>query len=216
MSKRSTIAAIYARVSTQHHGQNPEVQLVELRRFCEARGWTIGHEVVDHGHSGGSTSRPGLKSLMTLVRGREVDVVIVARLDRLFRSTRHLLTTVAEFTDLGAEFVSLKEAIDLSTASGKLLLSILGALGEFEKDLMRERTMAGLAFARARGKRLGRPRQHDTSKIRHLRSQGLSYRDIQRRLGLSAGTVFRALAGAPKSPSAPAQNISIKSGSHDD
>ena len=139
-----------------------------------------------------------------LVRSQEVDVVVVARLDRLFRSTRHLLTAVAEFTDLGIELVSLKEAIDLSTSTGKLLLSILAALGEFEKDLLRERTMAGLAYARSKGVRLGRPRSHDADEVRRLRSQGLSYAAIQGRLGVSKGSVCRALADAPKSPVSPA------------
>lgn len=212
MSQEAVKAAIYARVSTVNHGQNPEVQLAELRRLCRARGWTIAHEIVDHGYSGGSSSRPGLRRLEALARSREIDVVAVVRLDRLFRSTRHLLTTIAEFTDVGVTFVSLKESIDLTTSAGKLLLGILAALAEFERDLLRERTAAGLAFARAQGKTLGRPRTVDAEEIRRLRASGASYAQIQTALGVSKGAVGRALTSAPKTSSKQPPKTSVDPG----
>lgn len=216
MGKKSTIAAIYARVSTQHHGQNPDVQLAELRRFCQARGWSIGHEIVDHGYSGGTAARPGLRRLETLVRSRKVDAVVVVKLDRLFRSLRHLVATLDEYQALGITFVAVMDSIDYSTPSGRFFTQVLGSLAELERSILRERTMMGLDYARASGKRLGRPRSHDPEEIRRLRALGLTYAAIQERLGLSKGTVCRALAGTPKSPSARSPKTSVNSGGADD
>jgi len=192
MSKPVTVA-IYARVSTSHHDQKPEVQINELRRFCDARSWVIGYELVDHGYSGASDNRPELKKLLSLARSREIDGVVVVRLDRLFRSLKHLVTSLDEFQALGITFVATRDNIDYSTPQGRMFVQILGSLAEFEKSLLRERTLAGLEHARAVGKKLGRPKANDYEEIIRLREKGLSYGAIQRKLGASKGTVCRAL-----------------------
>lgn len=190
----------YSRVSTSHHNQNPEVQVHELRRYCEARGWTIDHEIVDHGFSGGTDARPGLKQLLNLVRERKVDVVVVVKMDRLFRSLKHLVTTLEEWQATGVQFVATKDNIDYTTPAGRLLAQILGSLAEFEKSLLIERTMLGLEHARRQGKKLGRPKMRDDAKIQALRGQGLSYTAIQKQLGVSRGAISRALQSVPKTP----------------
>lgn len=192
--------ATYSRVSTSHHNQNPEVQVHELRRYCEARGWTIAHEIVDHGFSGGTDARPGLKHLLALVRERKVDVVVVVKMDRLFRSLKHLVTTLEEWLAMNIQFVATKDNIDYTTPAGRLLAQILGSLAEFEKSLLIERTMMGLEHARRQGKTLGRPKLRDDAKIQALRSQGLSYTAIQKQLGVSRGAISRALQAVPKTP----------------
>lgn len=191
----------YSRVSTSHKDQKPEVQVEELRRYCAARGWVIAHEIVDHGYSGGTDSRPGLKRLMELVRSREVDCVVVVKLDRLFRSLKHLVTVLEEMQALKVLFVATKDNVDYSTPSGRLFVQVLGSLSEFERALVRERTLMGLAHARAKGKVLGRPRTGPESQIRELRAAGNSYRSIRRQLGCAMGTIQRALAGVQITPS---------------
>ena len=186
-------AVTYSRVSTSDKGQNPEVQRDELRRFCLARGWEITIEVVDHGFSGGTDQRPGLKQLLTLVRARRVDVVVVTKLDRLARSLRHLVTLLDEFTVLGVQFVSIHDQIDLTTASGRLMLHIIAAFAEFERSLIRERTLLGLAHALRQGKKLGRPRTRDDQAILRLHANGLALREIARQLHTSLGAVQRAI-----------------------
>ena len=188
--------ATYSRVSTSHHDQNPEVQVAELRRYCSSRQWQISEEIVDHGYSGSTDQRPGLKRLMVLVRSGAIDVLVVVKMDRLFRSLKHLVTTLDEFNDLGVQFIATKDNVDYSTPSGRLFVQVLGSLAEFEKSLLRERTLIGLNFARAAGKRLGRPSLHQAEQIRELRSQGLSYRHIAKK-GFSMGSISRALSGAP-------------------
>ena len=148
---------IYARCSTTQHDQHPEVQIEELRRYCSARGFEICEEVVDHGFSGSTDKRPGLKRLQELVRTRKVDAVVVVKLDRLFRSVKHLVSTLHEFSDLGVEFISLGEQLDFTTSSGKLLFHIIAAFAEFERGLIVERTKLGLAHAQSKGVQLGRP-----------------------------------------------------------
>lgn len=199
--------ATYSRVSTSHHGQNPEVQVHELRRYCEARGWNISYELTDHGFSGSTESRPALKQLQTLVRERKVDVIVVVKMDRLFRSLKHLVTTLEEWQAIGIQFVATKDSIDYTTPAGRLLAQILGSLAEFEKSLLIERTMLGLEHARRSGKKLGRPKTRNDEKIIELRSQGLSYTAIQKELGVSRGSVFRALQTVPKTLEKPLQKI---------
>lgn len=191
----------YSRVSTSDKGQNPKVQQEELRRYCAARGWDISIEVVDEGFSGGTDKRPGLKQLMSLARSRKIDVIAVVKLDRLFRSLKHLVTTLDELDCLGVRFISIQDQIDLTTASGRLMLHLLGAFGEFERALIRERTLMGLAHARRHGKRLGRPRTHDVDTLKALRAKGASFREIQRITGAPMGCIARALQTARKSPS---------------
>lgn len=201
---RERRVAIYARCSTSNSDQNPEVQLTELRSYCAARGWTVVEELSDCGYSGASEKRPGLKNLQQLAKSRRVDAVVVTKLDRLFRSTKHLVVTLSDWSDLGVEFVSIKDQIDLTTASGRLMMQVVSAFAEFERDLISERTKAGLHYARANGSRLGRPRSTEVNRILSLRDSGLSQREIAEVLGCSKGAVYRAIQSAPKtSPEKP-------------
>src|SRR6195256_4916257 len=144
-------AAIYARVSTLD--QQPENQLQELRRYGEARGWSAA-EYVDRGVSGAKDRRPALDQLVSDARRRRFDVVVCWRLDRLGRNLKHLITLLEELQALGVAFVSLAEGIDATTSAGKLQMHILGAIAEFERARIVERVRAGLARARAPGRRL--------------------------------------------------------------
>lgn len=155
-------------------------------------------EIVDHGYSGATDKRPGLKRLTSLVKSRQVDAVVVVKLDRLFRSLRHIVTTLEEYHELGVQFVSIGDQIDLSSASGRLMLHLLAAFGEFERGLISDRTRLGLAHAVAKGKILGRPPSIHVNKIRELRSQGHTYQAICDEIGCSMGVVTRALQGTPK------------------
>ncbi|MBS1983795.1 MAG: recombinase family protein [Bdellovibrionales bacterium] len=204
-------ALIYARVSTAHHDQKPEVQLDELRRYCAARGWTPAEEVVDHGFSGGTDKRPGLRHLLMQVRARRVDVVVVSKLDRLARSLRHLVALLDELSALDVQFVSLHDQIDMRTAGGRLMVHIVAAFAEFERALIRERTVAGLAHARAKGKRLGRPRRRNDAAILHLRAKGLSYTAISREIGCDRSAVYRALKAVAKTSPKTASQVFEKS-----
>jgi len=140
-------------------GQTPDNQLVALRCFAEARGWTV-IEFVDHGISGAKDRRPALDALLTAVRTRKVDVVACIKLDRLARSTRHLVTLAGDLEALGVDLVVLDQSIDTTTPSGRLLFHVLAAIAEFERDLIRDRVVAGLRRAKAQGRHLGRPRRY--------------------------------------------------------
>jgi DNA invertase Pin-like site-specific DNA recombinase len=147
----------YVRVSTTNHHQDPEMQLGDLRPFAAARGWTLVEEYVDR-ITGSKESRPALTRLMSDARQRKFDVICVWKLDRFARSLKHLVEAIAEFESLGVQFVSLRDNLDLTTPSGRLMFHVIGAMAEFEKSLIQERVCAGLRNARAKGKRLGRPR----------------------------------------------------------
>jgi putative DNA-invertase from lambdoid prophage Rac len=188
-------AAIYARVST--FDQEPENQLQELRRYVEARGWSV-VEFVDRGVSGAKDRRPALDQLVVEARRRRFDVLVCWRLDRLGRNLKHLITLLEDLQALGVAFVSLAEGIDATTPAGKLQLHILGAIAEFERERIRERVLAGLARARRQGKRLGRPRRTDVLE-RAQAVEGLSVRRAAERLGVSRSTAQRWLAATQKS-----------------
>lgn len=198
MKKRLRVAT-YSRVSTSHHNQDPEIQVYELRRYCEARDWEVTHEIVDHGYSGGTAVRPGLKELQELVKLRKIDAVVVVKLDRLFRSLRHLVVTLEDWEALGVKFVSVKDAVDWTTPAGRFFVQVLGSLAELEKSILVERTMMGLDHARRKGKKLGRPKS-DHLAIQELRAKGKSYSQIQTELGVGRATISRALNTVPKTP----------------
>ena len=186
-------AAIYARVSTANNGQDPTVQTRELREYCERRGWRITGEYVDVGVSGAKDSRPQLTRLMADAKRRNFDAVLVYRYDRFARSLRQLVNALAEFDALGIHFVSLHEGVDTSTPNGRLVFGIFASIAEFERELIRGRVRSGLAAAKARGARLGRPRVNvDVRRITVLRESGHSWPAIARELGLSVGTVYQA------------------------
>lgn len=185
--------AIYARVSTRD--QEPLNQLLELRRYAEARGWTVAEEFVDKGVSGAKDHRPALTALMAAARKRKVDVVLVARFDRFARSVRHLVSALEDFRTLGIAFIATGDAIDTTTPTGKMTFHIIAAMAEFERSLIQERIHAGLRRARAQGKRLGRPPvEIDAERVRALRQQGLSLRAIAREMAVSKDSAARALA----------------------
>jgi DNA invertase Pin-like site-specific DNA recombinase len=186
-------AAIYARVSTSNNGQDPRVQTRELMEFCDRRGWRLVPEYVDIGISGTKEKRPALDRLMADAHRRKFDVVVVWRFDRFARSVSHLLRALETFQSLGIEFVSLSEQMDTSTPTGKMVFTVLGAVAELERSLIVERVKAGLRNARAKGKRLGRPKRNvDASAIAALRGQGLPWRTIAVRLGVGLATLHRA------------------------
>ena len=150
-------AALYARISTLNHGQDPEVQLRELREFCQRRGFAIAHEFVDKGICGSREQRPALDKLLADCRKRLVDAVVVYRYDRFARSLRQLVNALDEFRSLGIDFISIHEGVDTSTPNGRLIVGIFASIAEFERELIRDRVRSGLAAARAKGKRIGRP-----------------------------------------------------------
>ena len=171
-------AAIYARVST-HNGQNPEMQLGELRNYCERRGWEIAGEYVDVGVSGSKEHRPALDRLLRDSRKRLVDAVVVYRYDRFARSLRQLVNSLEEFRALGIDFVSIHEGVDTSTPNGRLVFGIFASIAKFERELIRDRVRSGLAAARVRGKRLWSPtsRRRQRQNSRPSRSGGLLGQD---------------------------------------
>jgi DNA invertase Pin-like site-specific DNA recombinase len=190
--------ALYARVSTLNN-QDPEMQLSELREYAERRGWQIVEEFTDQGVSGCKESRPALNRLMADACRRRFDAILVWKIDRFGRSLKHLVNALAELAALGVAFISLRDNLDLSTPSGRLMFQIIGAMAEFERALIQERVRAGLRNARNKGKKLGRPRVTvDASKIAFLRTQGRSWSEIVAEMGVGKGTAQRALAGLPK------------------
>lgn len=185
--------ALYARVST-NYGQHPEMQLAELREYSSRRGWTVTGEYVDEGVSGARERRPALDRLWVDCRKRRVDAVVVYRYDRFARSLRQLVNALEEFRAMGVEFVSLHEGVDTSTPNGRLVFGIFASIAEFERELIRSRVRSGLASAKAKGKKLGRPRTMvNSTQVAALRATGTSWRDISERLGIGVGTACRAL-----------------------
>jgi DNA invertase Pin-like site-specific DNA recombinase len=190
MDKKRVV--LYARVSTLN-GQNPEMQLGELRDYCQRRGFVIANEHVDRGISGARERRPGLDKLMADCRKRLVDAVVVYRYDRFARSLRQLVNALEEFRALGIDFISLHEGVDTSTPNGRLVFGIFASIAEFERELIRDRIRSGLAAAKARGKQLGRPRANvDVARIAALRALGTPWRTISREMGLGIGTLHQA------------------------
>src|ERR1700674_3592321 len=192
--------AVYSRVST-HHGQDPELQLRELREYTASRGLTIVQEYTDVGHSGSKESRPALNQLMADARRRRFDAVLVWKLDRFGRSLRHLVNALAELEALGLSFISLRDNLDLSTPSGRLMFQIIGAMAEFERSLIQERVKAGLRNAKAKGKRLGRPPVVvDKAAVIAMRASGASWRTISGKLEIGVGTAHRIAQPRSKNP----------------
>ena len=182
-------AALYARVSTLD--QNCEVQLQDLRRYAGQR-FAQYREYIDVGVSGAQRHRPQLDALMKDAHKRLFDVVLVWKFDRFARSLKHLIESLDEFGSLGIDFVSYTEGVDTTTPTGQLLFHIVGAVAQFERDLIAERVRAGMAHARAMGKRIGRPRAEiDVQSVATLRSQGKSWRGIARVLNAPASRVRR-------------------------
>jgi len=189
---RSIRAAIYGRVSTVNHGQDVGMQIAELRQFAAARGWQIANEYTDH-VTGSKDSRPALNQLMADAHKRKFDVVAVWKFDRFARSTAHLLRALETFRALGIDFCSYSEQLDTTTPAGKMVFTVLGAVAELERSLIVERVKAGLRHARAKGRRLGRPRSAvDLNRLKTLRAAGCSWRTIADELEVAVSVAFKA------------------------
>jgi DNA invertase Pin-like site-specific DNA recombinase len=191
--KAITSVALYARVSTLDKGQDPEMQLRELRAHAQAQGWEVFSEYVDHGISGSKDSRPQLNRMMADAAAGKFDAVLVWKLDRFSRSLRMLITSLESLAASGVSFVSLRDNLDLTTATGRLMFQMIGAFAEFEREITRERVRAGLRNARAKGKQLGRKARTDidVNEIARLRGEGLDWRQIAERTGVPRSTCFR-------------------------
>src|SRR5713101_7757992 len=181
MNPAGARVALYARVSTG--GQTAENQLLALRAFAGARGWAA-IEFTDQGVSGAREKRPALDALLAAARARTVDVVACVKLDRLARSVSHLVALVRELEVLGVDLVVLDQAIDTTTPAGRLLFHVLAAISEFERELIRERVLAGLRRVRSQ----------------ELLEGGSSLRQVARLLGVSHATVARAVSKTPAHP----------------
>lgn len=188
---------IYARVSTDR--QDIETQLLELRRYCQARGWTA-KEYFDEGLSGSleEAKRPALKSIMTDARQRKISAVLVWDFSRFARSLRQLVDALDRFHTWGVSFISLREGIDTDTANGRLMFGIFASLAEFERELIRERILLGLKKSRAQGKTPG-PRRNsvDLDQLKVEASKGLSLRKLAITFNVSKDTIRNLLPSCP-------------------
>ena len=170
----------------------------ETASFVSRREWSLVERFVDDGISGSHDRRPGLQSMLQAARQRRFDVLVVYRSDRLFRSLQELVNTLAELGELGVGFASVNEPFDTTTSAGRLLLQMVGAFAEFERNVMIERTRSGLAAARRRGVTLGRPKRFvDVERAKALRARGWSVSAIAIELKTSPATLYRALSNFP-------------------
>ncbi len=197
-------AALYARVSTDE--QDPAMQLADLRRLAEHRGWKIVEEYIDQGISGSKASRPDLDRLMADASAGKLDVVAVWRFDRFARSTRHLLLALEEFRALDVDFVSQRESIDTSTPMGRMVFTMVAAVAELERELIRERVIAGIRRAQAQGKHCGRKKvEIDLRPAVAMLDKGHGIKTTARSLGVSVSTLRRRLREAGEWPRQPAR-----------
>ena len=183
---------IYARVSTRE--QNVDMQITDLHQYAEARKLKVVREYVDYA-SGAKTDRTNYKKLFDDVRKRKTDVVLVWKFDRFARSTRELINALEEFNNLGVDFISYKENIDTSTPAGKILFTMISAFAEFERAIIRERVVAGMEKAKARGARIGRPKipPFTIEKVVEMRGRGSSYKEITKKLKISKSAYYKIL-----------------------
>jgi DNA invertase Pin-like site-specific DNA recombinase len=185
--------AIYARVSTDK--QTADNQLIELRSLCERLGYTIAQEYTDHGISGAKSrsDRPALDALMKAATQRKFDMVMCWSIDRLGRSLQNLVEILNELQALGIDLYFQQQGMDTSTPSGRMIFSVFGAIGEFERNLIRERVLAGQQRAKANGVKLGRPSKMNDgmrSAVKLLREKGMGIKQIARELQIGVGTVY--------------------------
>lgn len=194
--------ALYARVSTAED-QDPETQLMHLRDFCQVHGWEVYKEYVDRASAVDVAHRTAWRELLDDAAKRKFKVVLVFKLDRAFRSVKHMHDTLSTWDVLGISFQSLREQFDTSTALGRLLLNLLASLAEFELELIRERVRAGMERARRQGKRIGRPRVTERrgfngrygKMLARLRAGEVSRRKAARELGIGYATLLRLMDG---------------------
>jgi DNA invertase Pin-like site-specific DNA recombinase len=180
---------IYARVSTRE--QNPDMQLQDLRTYAEVRGFQVIQEYVDYA-SGSKNDRENYQRLLDDIRKRKADMVLVWKFDRFARSTRELINALEEFNSLGVDFVSYKENIDTSTPTGKILFTMISAFAEFEREILRERVIAGMEKAKVRGVKIGRPEipLFIKKKVMELKRDGYTYKQIIKKLNISKSSYY--------------------------
>jgi putative DNA-invertase from lambdoid prophage Rac len=185
-------AGLYARVST-HDQQTLGLQTEAMSAYLRDRSWKVVSQVKDVGS--GAKDRPGRESLLKTARRREVDVVVVWRLDRWGRSLPDLVVTLRELTELGVGFVSLTEALDLTTSTGRAMTGMLAVFAEFEREILQERVRAGIAQARKEGRPHGRPRTASlkADEVLRLKAERVSHSEIARQLGIGRTSVRRIL-----------------------
>ena len=183
---------LYARVPT-HDQQTLPLQIKSMREYVRKRGWRVGLEVKDVGS--GATERPQREALMRAAMRREIDLILVWRLDRWVRSLADLVVTLKELGELGVGFVSLSEALDLTTPTGRAMAGMLAVFAEFEREILRERVRAGIAQARKEGRPHGRPKSAGLKEkeVRKLYARGISKAEIARRLEIGRTSVRRLL-----------------------
>ncbi len=183
--------AIYARVSTVDKGQDPETQLLALREYAARRGLQIVGEYIDYA-SGTREDRPQYRALLEAARKRQIDVVLVWRYDRFACSTQALVQALKEFQSLGVDFISYQENIDTTTSQGEMIFTVMASLAQFESALISERVKAGMARAKAQGKRISRSPIARGMQVRiaELYEQGVSLHQISKQLGIGYGTAW--------------------------
>ena len=183
--------ALYARVSTTDKGQDPETQLLALRAYAARRGLVPSGEYIDYA-SGTRDDRPQYQALLAAARKRQIDVVLVWRYDRFARSTQALVHALHEFHSLGVDFISYQENIDTTTPQGELIFTVMASLAQFERALISERVNAGMARAKAQGKRISRARiaAEVQTQITALYAEGFSSHQISKQLGIGYGTAW--------------------------
>lgn len=196
---KSRRVAIYARVSTS--SQTVENQLQELREVAKRNGWTIVAELSDSGISGakGRDQRPAFDQLLKRATRREFDLIMVWAIDRLGRSIQHLVGFMNDIQAMGVDLYVHQQAIDTTTPSGRMTFSIFSALGEYERELIRERILAGQKRARAQGIKIGRPSKLNDAvrtSVKLLRDGGMGIKEISKRLDIGVGSVYSALNAA--------------------
>ena len=185
-------AAIYCRCSTDQ--QDLTLQRDDLTDFCRRRGWEVYKVYEDKGISGSKDNRPALDQMVKDARQGKIDVVLVWRFDRFGRSTSHLLNALSEFRALSVDFVSLNEALDTSTPTGKVLFTVIAAVAEFERNIICERVRAGVKKAQAAGAKFGRPKAtFDQQRAVTLYKQGHTVRQVAKEVGASRSVVQRLL-----------------------
>jgi putative DNA-invertase from lambdoid prophage Rac len=186
-------AGFYARVST-HDQQTLGLQSEAVATYIKNRGWVATRRIEDIGS--GAKDRPGRESLLKAARRREIDVIVVWRLDRWGRSVADLMATLREMTELGVGLVSLSEALDLTTPTGRAMAGMLAIFAEFEREILRERVRSGIAQARKEGRRNGRPRtaSRKADEVIRLKAERVSQSEIARRLGIGRTSARRVLA----------------------
>lgn len=209
--KKTMKVGLYARVST-HDQQTLPMQLSAMREYVERRGWKVVIEVSEIGS--GAKEREKREDLIRSARRRRIDVIVVWRLDRWGRSLVDLVTTLGDLGELEVGFVSLTEALDLTTPAGRAMAGLLAVFAEFERDILRERVKAGIAQARAEGKPHGRPRTASLlrEQVEEMHEAGMSKSEIARRLSIGRTSVRRMLDGAGDPEAANAETVDVEEG----